>query len=69
MPTAKTKRLATITFPANARCPSASVTITHICLFDAATNGNRLCATVRPQDTESWRRAVVATNAIVFGID
>ena len=66
----QTKNSATITFPANGNA-SASVTITHICLFDAATNGNRLLyaqlsapKTLSPGDVLSF-----AANAIVFGID
>lgn len=66
----QTKNSATITFPANGNA-SASVTITHICLFDAATSGNRLLyaqlsapKTLSPGDVLSF-----AANAIVFGID
>lgn len=66
----QTKNSATITFPANGNA-SASVTITHICLFDAASNGNRLLyaqlsapKTLSPGDVLSF-----AANAIVFGID
>ena len=66
----QTKNAATITFPANGNA-SASVTITHICLFDAATAGNRLFyaemsapKTLSPGDVLSF-----ATNAMVFGLD
>ena len=66
----QTKNSATVTFPANGNA-SASVTITHIALFDAATNGNRLLyaqlsapKTLSPGDVLSF-----AANAIVFGID
>ena len=66
----QTKNAATVTFPANGN-PSAPVTITHLCLFDAATAGNRLFyapmaapKTLSPGDVLSY-----ATNAIVFGLD
>ena len=66
----QTKNAATLTFPANGN-PAASVTITHLCLFDAATAGNRLFyaalsapKTLSPGDVLSF-----ATNAVVFGLD
>ncbi len=66
----QTKNSGTITFPANGNA-SASVTITHLCLFDAATAGNRLFyaalsapKTLSPGDVLSF-----ATNAVVFGLD
>ena len=66
----QTKNAATVTFPANGNA-SAPVTITHLCLFDAATAGNRLFyaalsapKTLSPGDVLSF-----ATNAIVFGLD
>jgi len=66
----QTKNSASITFPANGNA-SASVTITHLCLFDAATAGNRLFyaqlsapKTLSPGDVLSF-----AANAIVFGLD
>ena len=66
----QTKNSAAITFDANGNA-SASVTITHLCLFDAATSGNRLFyaqlsapKTLSPGDVLSF-----AANAIVFGLD
>lgn len=66
----QTKNVAALTFPANGNA-SASVTITHIALFDAATAGNRLFyaalsapKTLSPGDVLSF-----ASNAIVFGLD
>ena len=66
----QTKNSGAITFPANGNA-SASVTITHIALFDAATAGNRLFyaelsspKTLSPGDVLSF-----AANAIVFGLD
>lgn len=66
----QTKNTASVTFPANGNA-SASVTITHICLFDAATAGNRLFyaqltapKTLSPGDVLSF-----AANAIVWGLD
>ena len=66
----QTKNAATLTFPANGNA-AASVTITHLCLFDAATAGNRLFyaalsapKTLSPGDVLSF-----ATNAVVFGLD
>ena len=66
----QTKNSATLTYPANGNA-SASVTITYIVLFDAATAGNRLLVaqlssskTLSPGDVLSF-----ATNAVVFGID
>lgn len=66
----QTKNSAAITYPTNGNA-SASVTITHIALFDAATAGNRLFyaalsapKTLSPGDVLSF-----ATNAIVFGLD
>lgn len=66
----QTKNAATLAFPANGN-PAASVTITHLCLFDAATVGNRLFyaalsapKTLSPGDVLSF-----ATNAVVFGLD
>lgn len=66
----QTKNVGALTFPANGNA-SASVTITHIALFDAATSGNRLLygqlsasKTLSPGDVLSF-----AANAIVFGLD
>ena len=66
----QTKNTGALTFPANGNA-SASVTITHIALFDAATAGNRLfyaslssSKTLSPGDVLSF-----AANAIVFGLD
>ena len=66
----QTKNSGALTFPANGNA-SASVTITHIALFDAATSGNRLfkaalssSKTLSPGDVLSF-----ASNAIVFGLD
>ena len=66
----QTKNAATVTFPANGNA-SANVTVTYLCLFDAATAGNRLFyaalsapKTLSPGDVLSF-----ATNAIVFGLD
>ncbi len=66
----QTKNVGALTFPANGNA-SASVTITHLALFDAATAGNRLFyaqlsapKTLSPGDVLSF-----AANAIVFGLD
>lgn len=66
----QTKNSGALTFPANGNA-SASVTITHIALFDASTAGNRLFKaalsspkTLSPGDVLSF-----ASNAIVFGLD
>ena len=66
----QTKNVGALTFPANGNA-SASVTITHLALYDAATNGNRLfyaklsaSKTLSPGDVLSF-----AANAIVFGLD
>lgn len=66
----QTKNVGALTFPANGNA-SASVTITHLALFDAATLGNRLfyaqlsaSKTLSPGDVLSF-----AANAIVFGLD
>lgn len=66
----QTKNVNAITFPANGNV-TASVTITHIALFDAATNGNRLLyaqltapKTLSPGDVLSF-----AANAVIFGMD
>lgn len=66
----QTKNVGALTFPANGNA-SASVTITHLVLYDAATNGNRLfyaqlsaSKTLSPGDVLSF-----AANAIVFGLD
>jgi len=66
----QTKNTGALTFPANGNA-SASVTITHLVLLDAATAGNRLFyaqlsapKTLSPGDVLSF-----ASNAIVFGID
>ena len=66
----QTKNADTVSFPANGNA-SANVTVTHLCLFDAATAGNRLFyaqlsapKTLSPGDVLSF-----ATNAIVFGLD
>lgn len=66
----QTKNTGAITFPANGNA-SASATITHIALFDAATAGNRLlyapmnaAKTLSPGDVLAF-----AANALVFGLD
>ena len=66
----QTKNVGALTFPANGNA-SAGVTITHLALYDAATNGNRLfyaqlsaSKTLSPGDVLSF-----AANAIVFGLD
>ena len=66
----QTKNTAALTFPANGNA-SASVTITHLALYDASTAGNRLFyaqlsapKTLSPGDVLSF-----ASNAIVFGLD
>ena len=66
----QTKNSAALTFPANGNA-SASVTITHIALYDAASAGNKLMyaqlsapKTLSPGDVLSF-----AANAIVFGLD
>lgn len=66
----QTKNVGALTFPANGNA-AASVTITHLALFDAATIGNRLfyaqlsaSKTLSPGDVLSF-----AANAIVFGLD
>lgn len=66
----QTKNVGALTFPANGNAVNAA-TITHICLFDALTSGNRLLyaalsapKTLSPGDVLSF-----ATNAIVFGLD
>ena len=66
----QTKNGATVTFPANGNA-SASVTITHLCLFDAATAGNRLfyAALTAPKTLSPGDILSFATNAVVFGLD
>jgi len=66
----QTKNTAALTFPANGNA-TASVTITHLALYDAASAGNRLFyaqlsapKTLSPGDVLSF-----AANAIVFGLD
>lgn len=66
----QTKNVGAITFPANGNA-SASVTITHIGVYDSATLGNKLfyaqlsaSKTLSPGDVLSF-----AANAIVFGLD
>lgn len=66
----QTKNVGALTFPANGNAVNA-VTITHICLHDALTAGNRLLyaalsapKTLSPGDVLSF-----AVNAIVFGLD
>lgn len=66
----QTKNTGALTFPANGNA-SASVTITHLVLYDAATAGNRLFysalssnKTLSPGDVLAF-----AANAIVFGLD
>lgn len=66
----QTKNSGAITFPANGNA-SASATITHIVLYDAASAGNRLLyapltasKTLNVGDVLSF-----AANAIVFGLD
>jgi hypothetical protein len=66
----QTKNSATVTFPANGNA-SASVTITHVCLFDAATVGNPLfyAALTSPKTLAPGDVLSFATNAGVFTID
>jgi hypothetical protein len=66
----QTKNSATITFPANGNA-SASVTISHICLFDAASAGNRLfyAALTSPKTLAPGDVLSFAANAGVFTID
>lgn len=66
----QTKNSATVTYPANGN-PSASVTITHVALFDAATAGNRLfyAALSSSKTLASGDVLSFAANAIVFGLD
>lgn len=66
----QTKNTAALTFPANGN-PAASVTITHICLFDAATAGNRLfyAALTAPKTLSPGDVLSFASNAIVWGLD
>ncbi|QOJ19485.1 MAG: hypothetical protein HRU77_01495 [Gammaproteobacteria bacterium] len=66
----QTKNSGVVTFPANGNA-SASVTITHIVVYDAATAGNRLLyaqmnapKTLAPGDVLAF-----AANALVFGLD
>lgn len=66
----QTKNVGAITFPANGN-PAASVTITHLVLFDALTDGNRLFhaklaapKTLSPGDVLSF-----ASNALVIALD
>ena len=66
----QTKNTGAVTFPANGNS-AASVTITHLALFDSATAGNMLLyaqlsspKTLSPGDVLSF-----AANAIVFGLD
>ena len=66
----QTKSVNAMTFPANGNT-TASVTITHIAMFDAATAGNRLLysqltapKTLSPGDVLSF-----AANAIIFGVN
>ena len=66
----QTKNVSALTFPANGNA-AASVTITHIALYDASTGGNMLlyaplsaAKTLSPGDVLSF-----AVNAIVFGLD
>ena len=66
----QTKNAALITFPANGN-PSASATITHMAIYDAATGGNRLmyaaltsAKTLAPGDVLAY-----AANACVFTLD
>jgi hypothetical protein len=66
----QTKNSALVTFPANANA-SASVTITHMAIYDAATTGNRLMYAAL---TSSKTLAVgdvlaFAANACVFTLD
>lgn len=66
----QTKNSAAITFPANGNA-SASVTITHVALFDASTAGNRLLyAQMNAPKTLSVSDVLAfASNALVFGLD
>ena len=66
----QTKNSGTITFPANGNA-SASVTITHVCLFDAASAGNPLfyAALTSPKTLAPGDVLSFATNAGVFTID
>lgn len=66
----QTKNAALITFPANGNA-SASATITHMAIYDAATGGNRLlyatltsAKTLAPGDVLAY-----AVNACVFTLD
>ena len=66
----QTKNVGALSFEANGNAVNA-VTITHICLFDASTGGNRLLyaalsapKTLSPGDVLSF-----AVNAMVFGLD
>ena len=66
----QTKSVAALNFPANGNA-AASVTVTHLMLFDAATNGNRLMyaqlaasKTLSPGDVLAF-----ASNAVIFSID
>ena len=66
----QTKNSATVTFPPNGNA-SASVTITHVCLFDAASSGNRLfyAALTSPKTLAPGDVLSFAANAGVFTID
>lgn len=66
----QTKNVAALTFPANGNS-TASVTITHLALFDASTAGNRLfyAALTAPKTLSPGDVLSFASNAIVFGLD
>lgn len=66
----QTKNSGAITFPANGNA-SASVTISHIVLYDAATAGNRLlyAALNAPKTLSPGDVLAFAANALVFGFD
>lgn len=66
----QTKNSALITFPANANV-SATATITHIGIYDAATTGNRLLygALTAPKALAPGDVLAFAANALVFTLD
>lgn len=66
----QTKNTALITFPANGNA-SASVTITHIAIYDAATAGNRLlyATLTSPKTLAVGDVLAFAANAVVFTLD
>lgn len=66
----QTKNVGALTFPANGNA-SASVTITHLVVFDALTTGNRLLYTAltAPKTLSVGDVLSFAANAIVFTVD